>query len=49
MTRLTGAWSLAEVARLSDAELVGGSARGVLLLDVIGLRDVNDSLGARRR
>jgi GGDEF domain-containing protein len=42
---LTGLWTLTEGSRRAVEGLRRGEARGLLVLDVIGLQDVNDSLG----
>jgi len=42
---LTGLWTLTEGGRRAAEELRTGKAVGLLVLDVIGLQDVNDSLG----
>ena len=42
---LTGLWTLTEGSRRAAQDLRGAGARGLLVLDVIGLQDVNDSLG----
>ena len=42
---LTGLWTLTEGSRRATEGLRRSEARGLLVLDVIGLQDVNDSLG----
>jgi diguanylate cyclase (GGDEF)-like protein len=42
---LTGLWTLPEASRRVAVELPAGDCAGLLVVDIIGLQDVNDSLG----
>lgn len=42
---LTGLWTLPEAARRAGRLLAAGARPGLLIIDIIGLQDVNDSLG----
>ncbi len=42
---LTGLWNLPEAARLVGAALRGGEPLSLVIIDIIGLQDVNDSMG----
>ena len=42
---LTDSWTLPEASRRAAGVLERGDAQGLLVVDVIGLQDVNDSLG----
>jgi GGDEF domain-containing protein len=42
---LTGLWTLPEASRQAAPVLAAGDVRGLLVVDIIALQDVNDSLG----